>query len=97
MLYLGMTPWKYKLASEANISDFINTNNKWELTTVEDRIQIFYKVAQNLRRCRLDLMGMALLELGKPLEETDIEISEAVDFGVYYAKQLELINKNFSI
>jgi RHH-type transcriptional regulator, proline utilization regulon repressor / proline dehydrogenase / delta 1-pyrroline-5-carboxylate dehydrogenase len=95
--YKGMTPWKYKLASEANISDFINTHNKWELTTVEDRIQIFYKVAQNLRRCRLDLMGMALLELGKPLEETDIEISEAVDFGVYYAKQLELINKNFSI
>lgn len=47
------------------------------------------KVADALRNGRQQLMGAMLRDVGKPLYESDAEVSEAIDFAVYYAKSMK--------
>lgn len=46
------------------------------------------KIADALRNGRKKLMGAMLRDVGKPLYESDAEVSEAIDFAVYYSKTL---------
>jgi RHH-type proline utilization regulon transcriptional repressor/proline dehydrogenase/delta 1-pyrroline-5-carboxylate dehydrogenase len=56
----------------------------WSRRPLEDRHDLFRKVAQNLRVARGDLIGAMLAEGGKIVSEGDPEISEAVDFCEFY-------------
>ncbi len=60
-------------------------NNSWQNLSDENRLEIIAKVVDNFRRRRGDLMGAVALETGKPFTESDAEITEAIDFGNFYA------------
>lgn len=47
-------------------------------------------IAEKLREGRAKLMGAMAADVGKSLFEADVEVSEAVDFAVYYAKNLNM-------
>ena len=47
------------------------------------------KIADVLRQGRARLMGAMLRDVGKPLYESDAEVSEAIDFANYYAGSLK--------
>ncbi len=57
----------------------------WRSLTASERSYQLRKVAQKVRQRRGDLIGVAAAELGKAFIETDVEVSEAVDFLEYYA------------
>ena len=38
------------------------------------------QVADEFRKARADLIGIAAAEVGKTFGETDVEVSEAIDF-----------------
>ncbi|MDO5720582.1 MAG: bifunctional proline dehydrogenase/L-glutamate gamma-semialdehyde dehydrogenase [Actinomycetaceae bacterium] len=64
---------------------------KWAKKTAAERADIIHKAGVELCRRRGDLIEVAGAELGKSLEQADIEVSEAADFAHYYAEQaLEL-------
>jgi len=50
-----------------------------------ERAKVLARVADELRSARADLMGAAMANGGKTFTESDPEVSEAVDFAVYYA------------
>ena len=52
----------------------------WRKLTVSDRQKILGRVANKVRAKRGDLIGVAAAEVGKVFTETDVEVSEAVDF-----------------
>jgi RHH-type proline utilization regulon transcriptional repressor/proline dehydrogenase/delta 1-pyrroline-5-carboxylate dehydrogenase len=56
----------------------------WRLRSFKDRHQILSKVAMEIRHARGDLMGAAAANTGKVFPESDVEVSEAVDFAEYY-------------
>jgi RHH-type proline utilization regulon transcriptional repressor/proline dehydrogenase/delta 1-pyrroline-5-carboxylate dehydrogenase len=56
----------------------------WRLKSFKDRHQILSKVAMEIRHARGDLMGAAAANTGKVFPESDVEVSEAVDFAEYY-------------
>jgi len=60
-------------------------NNSWRNLDDSKRLEIIAKVVDNFRKRRGDLMGAIALETGKPFAESDAEITEAIDFGNYYA------------
>lgn len=56
----------------------------WAKMSHESRHEIISRAAQNLRDLRGDLIGVAAAEVGKCVSETDVEVSEAVDFAEFY-------------
>ncbi|WP_373036742.1 proline dehydrogenase family protein [Sulfurimonas sp.] len=56
----------------------------WKKTTSTQRTKIFMNVANEFKKARADLIGVAAAEVGKVLSETDVEVSEAIDFLNFY-------------
>lgn len=61
---------------------------KFSQWTVEKRATLLRQIAHALRDNRGDLLGMMARNCGKTVVEGDVEISEAIDFAEYYAKNL---------
>lgn len=79
--------------SEANVDDVRRALSYakedwdgWRSRSMQDRSEILLRSAQELRKHRGDLIGVALAEAGKVVTELDSEISEAIDFAEYYAR-----------
>ncbi len=61
---------------------------QWATLSLEARHEILAKAAANFRKKRGDLIGAAAAVCGKLFEETDPEVSEAIDFIEYYPRSL---------
>lgn len=72
----------------------------WRSLSRKQRHEIFAKVAIEVRKRRGDLIGVAAAEVGKVFTETDVEVSEAVDFVEFYSESTryfsQLKNLNFN-
>ncbi len=69
----------------------------WSKTPVEKRAAILEKLADILQRDRLQLDAIEILEAGKPWDEADGDIAEAIDFCRYYAKEMRRIGKGIRV
>ncbi|MFH1983874.1 MAG: proline dehydrogenase family protein [Pseudomonadota bacterium] len=56
----------------------------WRRLSSAARHEILSRVACELRKARGDLIGAAAANTGKVFSETDVEVSEAIDFAEYY-------------
>ncbi len=72
-------------------------SSNWRQTTLHERHQLLGKVANNLRKKRGDLIGIAAAVCGKTFYESDPEISEAIDFVEYYPHSLRLLEDQTSL
>ncbi len=64
------------------------SQKKWSQVCPKDRAGMLVAIAQKLRERRADLIGAMMLDGGKILIEADVEVSEAIDFAEYYARQM---------
>ena len=62
----------------------------WRAQSASARASALRSVARLIRQRRGDLIGVAAAELGKAFTESDVEVSEAVDFLEYYAMSAEM-------
>jgi len=60
----------------------------WRATPFAKRADMLDKLADILKRDRMPLNALEILEAGKPWEEADGDIAEAIDFCRYYAKEM---------
>ncbi|WP_296665462.1 bifunctional proline dehydrogenase/L-glutamate gamma-semialdehyde dehydrogenase [Demequina sp.] len=58
---------------------------RWQARTPEDRAAVLHAAGRALERRREDLVTVMMAEAGKTLDQSDPEVSEAVDFAHYYA------------
>ncbi|MDO5721393.1 MAG: bifunctional proline dehydrogenase/L-glutamate gamma-semialdehyde dehydrogenase [Actinomycetaceae bacterium] len=80
-----------KEALEDFLAKIRRGSGKWAKKTARERADILHQAAVELGRRRGELIEVAGSELGKSLEQADVEVSEAIDFAHYYAEQaLEL-------
>ena len=56
----------------------------WRELGLEERHRALSRVAVELRKARGDLIGVAAAATGKVFSESDMEVSEAIDFAEYY-------------
>lgn len=56
----------------------------WRKLSVKQRQKVLMDVAQEFKKSRADLVGVAAAEVGKVFSETDVEVSEAIDFLNFY-------------
>ena len=90
--YTVSTPDDLKRAVDVAAKD----PDKWRSSTYEYRLEMLSKVANKFREKRLDLIGVSSAEVGKVILETDVEVSEAVDFLEFYSHSVEFL-KNLKI
>lgn len=57
---------------------------RWADYGVKKRSEILARVAAKFRENRAEMLALGALDVGKPFDQTDGEVSEAVDFGVMY-------------
>ena len=62
---------------------------KWAARTGKERAQVLRSVAQAIEDHRGELIEVAGSEAGKAIDQGDVEVSEAVDFALYYADLAE--------
>jgi RHH-type proline utilization regulon transcriptional repressor/proline dehydrogenase/delta 1-pyrroline-5-carboxylate dehydrogenase len=65
----------------------------WKKTSPIVRAQMVDKLADLMVRDRFKLMATQILEVGKPWEEADGDVAEAIDFCRYYARNMRELAK----
>ena len=82
------------LANESDIALAVETAQKdpdgWRGLPAQTRANQLREVAKLVRQRRNDLIGVSAAELGKAFTETDVEVSEAIDFLEYYSLSAEM-------
>ncbi|WP_394214357.1 bifunctional proline dehydrogenase/L-glutamate gamma-semialdehyde dehydrogenase [Brachybacterium vulturis] len=76
-------------AVDATITGALEAQPAWAALGVEKRAMILRRVAGTLAAHRGELLEVMAAETGKTLEQGDPEVSEAIDFALYYAEQAE--------
>ncbi|NOR58108.1 MAG: aldehyde dehydrogenase family protein, partial [Sulfurimonas sp.] len=65
----------------------------WRQTSINHRQKVLMSVANEFKKDRADLIGIAAAEVGKVFTETDVEISEAIDFLNFYPYSVQKLSK----
>ena len=66
---------------------------KWSRTPVEERARLLERAADILERRRYELLAVEVFEVGKPWNEADADIREAIDFCRFYAQQMRRLGR----
>ncbi|WP_026374283.1 bifunctional proline dehydrogenase/L-glutamate gamma-semialdehyde dehydrogenase [Agrococcus lahaulensis] len=72
---------------EATIEAAIEANAAWRSLSGDERAAILHRAGRELEARRAELMEVAAAEAGKTLDQSDPEVSEAIDFAHYYAER----------
>jgi RHH-type transcriptional regulator, proline utilization regulon repressor / proline dehydrogenase / delta 1-pyrroline-5-carboxylate dehydrogenase len=64
----------------------------WKCTPVKERAAILRRAGDLLEARRHELNAWMVFEAGKPLQQADVEVSEAADFCRYYATEMERLD-----
>ncbi|MFV0561619.1 proline dehydrogenase family protein [Malaciobacter mytili] len=85
----GVLAGKFAMANEQDLKEAVDIAKAdidgWRTLSYEQRHAILKQAAIKVREKRADLIGIAASEVGKVFTETDVEVSEAVDFIEFYS------------
>ncbi len=88
---------KFSMATAEDIKKSIEVASQdidgWRNKTHKQRHEILKQVAIKVRERRNDLIGIAAAEVGKVFTETDVEVSESVDFLEFYPYSIQYFEK----
>lgn len=83
-------------AEEAIVSATIAFRN-WSKVPLSERLTLLDEAAHQMNRKRGELIGAMVADGGKTVPEADAEVSEAVDFALYYSKTASEIDSILDI
>ena len=66
---------------------------KWSRTPFEERARLLERAADIMERRRYELSSVEVFEVGKPWNEADGDIREAIDFCRFYARQIRRLGR----
>ena len=66
----------------------------WRLVSPQERADYLFTVARLMQERRFDLAALQCLECAKPWREADADVSEAIDFCNYYAREMLRLTDN---
>ena len=69
----------------------------WRAKSVSYRSDLVKKLAALILKNRYDLAALQVLEVGKPWQEADADITEAIDFCNFYAMHAEKLDKGYLV
>jgi len=92
----GVICGKFTNPSENDLKKAVDTASAdpdgWRSMTHGARYEVLAKVANEVRKKRANLIGVAAAEVGKVITETDVEVSETIDFLEFYGHSADYFN-----
>jgi RHH-type proline utilization regulon transcriptional repressor/proline dehydrogenase/delta 1-pyrroline-5-carboxylate dehydrogenase len=61
---------------------------RWQRTPASQRATVLFKAAEWMRARRVDLAALEVFEAGKPWDEADADVCEAIDFFEFYGREM---------
>jgi len=93
----GVLAGKFAIANAEDIKKSVEVASAdidgWRSKTHKQRHAILKEAANKVRERRDDLIGIAAAEVGKVFTETDVEVSESVDFIEFYPYSADYFDK----
>jgi RHH-type proline utilization regulon transcriptional repressor/proline dehydrogenase/delta 1-pyrroline-5-carboxylate dehydrogenase len=87
----GVVPYEVSALDRKGVLEAVEAAHRlapaWAAVPPERREALLLDAAEALRRARGELVGLIVLDAGKRALEADVEVSEAIDFAEYYARQ----------
>jgi 1-pyrroline-5-carboxylate dehydrogenase len=87
----------HQKAGREHVEPAMNTALKafesWRCTSIEERTGLLFRVADLMRERKMDLMAWLVFEVSKNWGEADADISEAIDFCEFYAREALRLSK----
>lgn len=97
----GVVPYRYAVLDRREVRRAIDraaaAAPAWAATSPREREALLLQVADALRRARGELILTMVLDAGKRPLEADAEVSEAIDFAEYYARQHKRLRERFEL
>ncbi|MFC0581568.1 proline dehydrogenase family protein [Micrococcoides hystricis] len=87
--YTSLEPYQIQTHTQLNevLARAQQAAGTWQAKSLQERAEILHRVGDELARMRGKLAAIMGAETGKTLDQSDPEISEAIDFAHYYAQQ----------
>ncbi len=86
---------RYALAQpgqiERALQTAVNAKEGWQKKSIAERKALLVRAAEFLANRRGDFLGAMARDGGKTVEQSDPEVSEAIDFANYYARSFDLV------
>lgn len=70
---------------------------EWSRTPVKSRVEMVVKAADIIRQRKLEFDAWLVTEAGKTWPEAEADVSEAIDFCEYYARQMERFDAPYPV
>ncbi|NNC43242.1 MAG: aldehyde dehydrogenase family protein, partial [Acidimicrobiia bacterium] len=80
-------------AADDVIAGLAEAQSSWSDRSHEDRAEVLIRAAAWMRDRRDTLAALEVFEAGKPWDEADADVCEAIDFCEYYARQAVLLGR----
>ena len=77
-----------KEMTEEAITEARNAFPGWAKTSVETRADYLEMIGEEMRKRKYELCAWEIFECGKPWDEADGDVAEAIDFCMYYAEEM---------
>ncbi|MFK7802582.1 MAG: bifunctional proline dehydrogenase/L-glutamate gamma-semialdehyde dehydrogenase, partial [Anaerolineae bacterium] len=74
---------------EAALTIAVDSQDGWVNAGIEKRKTLLIKAAESLAKRRGDLIGAAIFDGGKAVDQADVEVTEAIDFANYYSRSFD--------
>ncbi|MPZ67427.1 MAG: aldehyde dehydrogenase family protein [Pseudonocardiaceae bacterium] len=74
--------------ADAAVAAALAVAQQWRHTPVTDRAGVAFRAAAWLRERRDELSALEVFEAGKPWDQADADVCEAIDFCEYYGREI---------
>ena len=66
----------------------LDASERWRHTPPHDRAAVLFRAAEWMRTRRQELAALEVFEAGKPWDQSDADVCEAIDFCEYYGREM---------
>jgi RHH-type proline utilization regulon transcriptional repressor/proline dehydrogenase/delta 1-pyrroline-5-carboxylate dehydrogenase len=77
-----------KKEADAALEAALKVSKQWRKTVPKERAGYLFKAAQEMRRRRIELAALEVIEVGKTWKDADSDVCEAIDYLDYYGREM---------
>ena len=77
-----------KQEADAAIAEALAVRERWRKTAPGKRADYLFRAAEEMRKKRIELAALEVLEVGKTWKDADGDVCEAVDYLEYYGREM---------
>ncbi|HTP05321.1 MAG TPA: proline dehydrogenase family protein [Nitrospirota bacterium] len=77
-----------KKEADAAIEEALKASKQWRNTSPDKRAAHLFKAAEEMRKRRVELAALEVMEVGKTWKDADGDVCEAIDYLEYYGREM---------